>query len=66
MAFKLIYRFLINPFLVVTRDSYKKALSLGADHLAKLTANQADAVVAAMMAIVHPSDGRLSGRTAEP
>jgi hypothetical protein len=54
MAFKLPYRFLINPFLVVTRLSYKKALSLGTDHLAKLVANQADAVVAAIMASFTP------------
>lgn len=54
MSFKLVYRFLINPFLVATRFSYKKALSLGMDHLAKLTANQADAVVAAMVATFTP------------
>jgi hypothetical protein len=54
MSFKLPYRFLINPFLGATRFSYKKALSLGADHLAKLIANQADAVVAAIVATFTP------------
>jgi hypothetical protein len=54
MAFKFLYRFLINSFLVVTRFNYKKALSLGMDHLAKLTANQADAVVAAILATFTP------------
>jgi len=44
------WHFLINTFLVVTRINYKKALVLGADHLAKLIANQADPVIAAMVA----------------
>ncbi len=48
------YHFLINSFLVATNGSYKKALSLGMDHLAKLIANQADAVVAAMLATFDP------------
>jgi len=48
------YHYLINSFLVATRNSYKKALSLGMDHLAKLTANQADAVVAAILATFDP------------
>jgi len=44
------WHFLINTFLVVTHLNYKKALVLGADHLAKLIANQADPVIAAMLA----------------
>ncbi len=54
MSFKLPYRFLINPFLVVTQFNYKKALSLGADHLAKLIANQTDAFIAVMVTSFTP------------
>lgn len=48
------YRFFINPFLVATRYSYKKALSLGVDHKSKLIANQSDPVVAAMLVSFDP------------
>lgn len=44
------WHYLINSFLVVTRYNYKTALVLGADHVAKLTANQADLVIAAILA----------------
>jgi len=46
--FKRLWHYLINSFAVNTVRSYKKALSLGTDHLARLTANNADPVVAAM------------------
>jgi len=52
--FKKLWHYLINSFAVQTMRSFKKALSLGTDHLAKLTANNADAVVAAMEASFAP------------
>ncbi len=52
--FKRLWHYLINSFIVNTRRSYKKALSLGTDHLAKLTANNADPVVAAIEATFGP------------
>jgi hypothetical protein len=52
--FKRLWHYLINTFAVRTMKSYKKALSLGTDHLAKLTANNMDAVVAAMEATFAP------------
>jgi hypothetical protein len=52
--FKKLWKFLINTFLVVTRNSYKKALSLGVDHLARLVANQANPVIAAMVVTFDP------------
>jgi hypothetical protein len=48
------FHYFINTFVVATRNSYKKALSLGMDHLAKLQANQADPVVAAIVATFIP------------
>src|SRR3972149_8629704 len=51
---KLPYRFWINPFLSVTEDSYKKALSLGQDHKAKLLANQADPEIAGLYTSFDP------------
>lgn len=48
------YHFLVNSFLVVTNNNYKKALSLGVDHLAKLIANQADAFIAAIVLTFDP------------
>lgn len=48
------WHYLINTFLVVTASNYKKALSLGVDHLAKLVANQSDAFIAAMVATFDP------------
>lgn len=43
------YRFFINPFLSVTTGNYKRALSLGVDHKAKLVANQIDPEIAALV-----------------
>lgn len=54
IMFSKAYHFLINSFLVVTQNSYKKALSLGMDHLAKLLANQADPVILAIHAAFEP------------
>jgi len=51
---KQIWMFLINTFLVNTTKSMKKALSLTIDHLAKLTANEIDAEIAAMKAAFLP------------
>ncbi|MGE0637520.1 MAG: hypothetical protein AB7P01_13835 [Bacteroidia bacterium] len=48
------YRFFINPFLSVTRNSYKDMLSLGVDHKAKLVANQADPEIAAILVTYDP------------
>jgi len=48
------YRFFINPFLSVTKRSYKDALSLGVDHKAKLVANQADPEIAAILVTYDP------------
>jgi len=48
------YRFFMNPFLSVTRYSYKKTLTLGVDHKAKLIYRQADPVVAALLATYGP------------
>lgn len=53
MAMRL-WHFLINPFLVATLNNFKKALVLGADHQAKLLANQADPVIAAIKATFDP------------
>ncbi|MCF8256337.1 MAG: hypothetical protein K9J06_02220 [Flavobacteriales bacterium] len=52
--FKKPWHFLINSFLVATRSSHKKLLSLAVDHLARLVANNADAVVAAIAATFDP------------
>ncbi|MCF8257483.1 MAG: hypothetical protein K9J06_08025 [Flavobacteriales bacterium] len=52
--YKLLWHYLINTFAVRTIKSFKKALSQGTDHLAKLTANNADPVVAAMEATFAP------------
>jgi len=52
--FKRLWHYLINSFLVSTVSNYKKALVLGTDHEAKLLANQADAVIAAMLATFTP------------
>jgi hypothetical protein len=52
--FKRLWHYLINSFLVSTATSYKKALVLGTDHEAKLMANQADAVIAAILATFTP------------
>lgn len=48
------FHYLVNSFLVATEDSYKKALTLGMDHLARLKANDSDSVVAAMAATFNP------------
>lgn len=52
--FKRLWHYLINSFLSATVENYKKALVLGTDHEAKLTANQADAVIAAILATFSP------------
>lgn len=52
--FTRLWHYLINSFLVSTRSNYKKALVLGTDHEAKLIANQADAVIAAILATFGP------------
>ena len=44
------WHFLINTFFVVTRRSYKKALTLATKHLAALAANNFDPVIAAIEA----------------
>jgi len=51
---KLMWKYLINTFMVHTSKSFKKALSLTIDHLAKLTANEIDAEIAAMKAAFLP------------
>lgn len=51
---KNLWKFLINTFLVQTSKSFKKALSLTVDHLAKLTANEVDAEIAAIKAAYLP------------
>jgi len=48
------WHFFINSFEIATRGSYKKALSLGASHLAQLSANQGDPVIAALLASFTP------------
>lgn len=48
------YHFFINSFLVVTYRNYKKALLLGVEHEARLIANQADALIAAILAAFTP------------
>jgi hypothetical protein len=48
------YRFFINPFRAVTRGSYKKMLSIGEDHKAKLLGLQADPEVAAILLTYDP------------
>jgi hypothetical protein len=48
------YRFFINPFLRATQASYKKALSIGEDHKAKLLNLQADPEIAAMLLTYTP------------
>lgn len=45
---KTLWRYLINTFYVRTVESIKTALTLTQDHLAKLTANEADPDIAAM------------------
>jgi hypothetical protein len=45
------FHFLINSFLVATRSSNKKLLTIAANHEGKLVANQADAVIAAILAV---------------
>lgn len=52
--FKRLWHYLINSFLVSTLNNYKKALVLGTDHEAKLIANQADGVIAAMLTTFSP------------
>jgi hypothetical protein len=48
------YRFFINPFRVVTQRSYKKMLSIGEDHFARLTGLQADPQIAAILLTYTP------------
>jgi len=48
------WHYLVNTFLVVTTENYKKALVIGADHVGRLTANQSDPVIAAMLAAFDP------------
>ena len=48
------YHFLINSFLVVTFNNYKKLFTIAAHHEGKLIANQSDAVVAAILAVFTP------------
>lgn len=52
--FKRAWHYLINSFLTATRSNYKVALVLGTDHEAKLMANQADAVIASILATFGP------------
>lgn len=49
------WRYLINTFYSNTVKSIKKALSLAQDHLAKLTANESDAAIAALKALYLPA-----------
>ncbi len=48
------WQYLINTFYVNTVESIKNALSLTLDHLAKLTANEADPEIAAIKAAYQP------------
>ena len=48
------YHFFINPFLIVTLDSYKLMFLIGEDHFAKLTGLQADAEIAAILLTYDP------------
>jgi len=48
------WKYLINTFYVQTVDTIKNALSLSTDHLAKLTANEADADILALKTVYLP------------
>jgi hypothetical protein len=48
------YRFFINPFDVVTRKSNRLMKSIGEDHFAKLTGQQADPEIAAILLTYTP------------
>lgn len=48
------WHFFINSFAKATQGSYKKALSLGVNHESRLSANQSDPVIAALLASFSP------------
>jgi hypothetical protein len=60
------WHFLINTFFVVTRRSYKKALTLATKHLAALAANNLIPVIAAIEAAFTPVLQAYTCSRAEP